>query len=305
MLYFIVNTRSRTGKAEEIWKELEQELIRKKVDYQATITAYEGHARELANEICQKPGEIRLVVVGGDGTANEVIDGMHDFHRVQLAYIPTGSGNDLARGLKITGTPLEVLDHILASKEVVPMDLGEVQFPDGSSRKFAISGGLGVDADVCKQALTSRLKKFLNKIHLGQLTYVLLTIKTVFTMPFTDAVITLEDGTRRELHGVIFMAAMNHACEGGGVPMAPRASAYDGLLSVCCVYGVPRGICLLFLPVLCMGKHEKIKGFEVIDCKSLHVVLKNPMIVHTDGEYCGEPKEMTFQCLPQLCRIVQ
>lgn len=303
MYYFIVNVKSRTGKAQQIWEELEQELIHKQVEYEAYITEYEGHGRKLAQEICSQPGQIQLIVVGGDGTANEVIDGMHDFDRISFGYIPTGSGNDLARGLKITGTPSEVLHHILSSDKIMEVDLGRVSH-DGGERLFAISAGLGVDADVCKQALTSKLKKFLNKLHLGQLTYVLLTIKTLFTMPLTDAHLEFDDGTTKDLKGTIFVAAMIHACEGGGVPMAPQASAQDGLLSVCCVHGIRRGVCLFYLPVLCMGKHEKLHGFDVINCRSFHITLEDPMIVHADGEFCGELQNMKFECLPHKYRVI-
>ena len=68
------------------------------------------------------------------------------------------------------------------------MDLGEVTAADGVSRKFAISSGIGIDADVCKQALTSKLKNFLNAIHLGSATYGILTVKTLFSMPLADGV---------------------------------------------------------------------------------------------------------------------
>ena len=67
-------------------------------------------------------------MVGGDGTANEVINGMTHFEKVRFGVIPTGSGNDLARGLGITGTPTEVIGHILNCREDYVMDLGQVSW---------------------------------------------------------------------------------------------------------------------------------------------------------------------------------
>ena len=96
MLYFIVNQKSRSGKGAKIWKEAEQVLQQSHIPYRAWTTEYEGHARELAQKICkQKDTEISLVAVGGDGTANEVINGITDFARVRFGMIPTGSGNGL------------------------------------------------------------------------------------------------------------------------------------------------------------------------------------------------------------------
>ena len=179
MLCFIVNEHSRSGKGAAIWKEAEAVLKDKNIPYEAYVTEYEGHACTLAHEICERPeDDIRLVVVGGDGTANEVINGMTHFEKVRFGVIPTGSGNDLARGLGITGSPADVMEHILNCKEDYVMDLGEVSWNGGEKpRLFAISAGAGLDALVCKKALKSKVKDTLNKIHLGKLTYLFLTEK--------------------------------------------------------------------------------------------------------------------------------
>ena len=118
MLYFIVNKKSRSGKGADVWKEVQTALEYKKIPYKAWTTEYEGHAMELAADICDFPDDdICLVVLGGDGTANEVINGMKYFEKVRFGTIPTGSGNDLARGLGIEGTPVECLERILACME--------------------------------------------------------------------------------------------------------------------------------------------------------------------------------------------
>ena len=95
MYYFIVNATSRTGKAQQIWKDVKAELDSKGIEYKFFMTGSRGHAKKLATKICKEDGEIKLVVVGGDGTANEVINGIQDFDRVKFGYVPTGSGNDL------------------------------------------------------------------------------------------------------------------------------------------------------------------------------------------------------------------
>lgn len=114
MLYFIVNEKSKSGNAKQIWKEIEEVLKVRNVSYQAFVSEYRGHAGKLAAEICaMDDNDICLVAVGGDGTANEVINGITDFEKVRFGVIPTGSGNDLARGLLLSKDPKNGAIHIL------------------------------------------------------------------------------------------------------------------------------------------------------------------------------------------------
>ncbi|MCR4610550.1 MAG: diacylglycerol kinase family lipid kinase [Lachnospiraceae bacterium] len=305
MYYFIVNATSRTGKAQKIWRDVKAELDRREVEYKYYITSAVGHAQKLAKQICSIKGDINLIVVGGDGTANEVINGMHNMDKVRFGYIPTGSGNDLGRGLGINKRkPVDQLVHILESNEILKMDLGEVTTEEGVTRKFAISAGIGVDASVCKQALTSKLKKFLNKFGLGSATYVILTVKTMFTMPLYDGTVELDDGTVKHPHNIIFCAAMNHPWEGGGVPMAPNASATDGMLSFCCVSDIKRAKCFVSLGSLMAARHDRIAGFDIYNCKSAKINLKDKMVVHADGEYCGEVKSVEFRCISEAVSVI-
>ena len=248
MLCFIVNEHSRSGKGAKIWKEAEAVLKKKNIAYESYVTQYEGHAFSLAHDICEcGADDIQLVVVGGDGTANEVINGMTHFEKVRFGVIPTGSGNDLARGLGITGTPTEVIGHILNCREDYVMDLGQVSWNGCEKpRLFAISAGAGLDALVCKKALKSKVKDALNKLHLGKLTYLFLTVQSLFTMQRT----------------------------------------------------------FLCLPLLVTANHLRIRGFEVTNCKEYDLKLKTPMVLHADGEYCGDVTEMHFQCLPKKLHVM-
>jgi diacylglycerol kinase family enzyme len=347
MLYFIVNETSRTGKSAGVWNELEQLVTYSGLEYQVFKTEYEGHATELASQICDKADDdICLIVVGGDGTMNEVLNGMTSFEKVRFGMIPMGSGNDFGRGLNLPKDPREnwnmIQKHVLAGKDSFrQIDLGQVTWQGGKNpRLFGISAGIGLDAIVCKKALRSGLKTFLNRIHLGKLTYILLTVQTLFAMDTADAEVTYsfdkEAGgmdSAAELkhlsgmaagadvsvgmadscggHAVtcrmekmIFSAAMNLRAEGGGVPMAPKGNPYDGKLSTSSAYGIPKWRTFFCLPLLVAAKHEKLKGFRLMDGKSVHISLSKPMIIHADGEYCGESAEVTFTCLPKQLKML-
>ena len=312
MLYFIVNEKSRSGKGALIWKEVEAVLKERGLSYKAWITEYEGHASVLAKDICEmEDDDICLVVLGGDGTANEVVNGMSHFDKVRFGTIPTGSGNDLARGLGLMGTPTENLESILSCMEkgkdqCFLMDLGEVSWEEcDKPRLFTISAGIGIDALVCKKALKSKVKDFLNKLHMGKLTYLILTIQSLFSMQTTDAAVHMNKKGQLNLKKVIFIAAMNFRAEGGGVPMAPAADATDGKLSVCSVWGIPKWRTFLCLPFLVMAKHLWIKGFEVNDCEEYTAKLKTPLVLHADGEYCGDVTDVTFRCHPKMLRVLK
>ncbi len=309
MFYFIVNKRSGSGKGAQTWNEIMEVLDAEHVSYKAWVTEYAGHAVTLAGEICEKEDDdICLVAVGGDGTVNEVINGMRHFERVRFGVIPTGSGNDFARGMDLSADASVNMQRIiacsrLAREENRRMDLGEVSFAGGEKpRLFAVSAGIGLDALVCKKALTSRLKDFLNRLHAGKLTYVILTVQSLFSMQTMDAAVHFDGKGGRSLKKTIFIAAMNFRCEGGGVPMAPDASAADGKLSVCSASGIPKWRTFFCLPFLVAAKHLWIRGFEVNNVTECSIRLKNPMVLHADGEYCGDVSQLRFRCLPgKLC----
>ena len=309
MYYFLVNITGGGGRTKKIWHDLSLELKDRDVRYKAYKTKGDEHVRALAGRISELPDDedIRLVVVGGDGTINNVLNGIRNFDRVALAVIPTGSGNDFARGLGIAKDPVAALQDILGDKGEEPVvrriDLGKVTW-EGGERVFGISAGAGLDALVCKQALTSRLKNVLNKINMGQMIYSLLTVKDLFTMKYIKGRAVL-GGAEMFLDKMIFLAAMNFSCEGGGVPMAPDACSDDGVLSVCLAAGVPKLRTFLCFPRLLAAKHQNLKGFTLRDCADLKLEFEIPVVVHADGEYVGDLSSISIECLPGRLRCLQ
>ena len=302
MLYFIVNQTAQTGKSSKVWEKVQTLLADADVKYKFYMTEYENHATELARMISQMDDpDICIIVVGGDGTMNEVINGIVDFERVRFGIIPAGSGNDFGRGLGIGKNTEENVKRIVKAYQngrecYRPMDLGKVSWDSGTrSRFFGISSGVGMDAIVCKKALHSGMKTFLNKLHLGKMTYILLTIQTLFSMDTATVEVEYDKESRR-FERLIFMAAMNLRAEGGGVPMAPKATPFDGRLSLSSASGIPKWRTFFCLPILVAARHERIKGFHVTDSTFARVTISKPFVLHADGEYCGDVTEATFTC---------
>lgn len=302
MYHFIVNVHGGSGKAFLKWNKIRALLRAGKIEFKVHVPQRVGHAAQIARDISSLPDdEIKIVVVGGDGTINEVLNGITDFSRVKLGLIPTGSGNDFTRGMKLPRhNQKKALDIILNSKGDKKIDLGRsTVLSTGDSRIFGISSGFGLDAIVGTGINESKIKKILNWIHLGKLSYAFLTIQTLFTMRTYSVSLKFDDEDPLFFNKLIFLAAMNFKAEGGGVPMAPKARGDDGELSVCMAAGVPKILTFLLFPLLCMGLHSHSKGFYLRNCRSLVLESDSKSILHTDGELVGNVDKVKFEVLPQ------
>ena len=184
------------------------------------------------------------------------------------------------------------------------MDLGLLRLDSGKKFVFGISSGIGMDAIVCKKTITSKLKVFLNKIHLGKLVYVILTVQTLFSMKTTNAKIKFDDEASVDINKLIFFAAMNLKAEGGGVKMAPKSVYDDDKLCSCLAYGIPKWITFFYLPLLVLGLHSKLKGFVVKKFSKAEITLNDSFTVHTDGEYIEESNHVVFECIPSKLKLL-
>lgn len=304
MYYFIVNPTSKTGRGKEYWKRVEKMLEERNVEYQVRISERAGHVQQLAKEITgERTGEkIHLVILGGDGTVNEAMQGIDDFENVVFSYIPTGSSNDLARDLKISKNPEEALEGILKAENKQFMDIGllhydtafkngePVQIPD---RKFMVGCGIGYDAAVCEESLRSKLKKVLNKLKLGKLTYLGIALKQLIQTEMIDGKIILDDKKEIPVKKMIFAVAMVHHYEGGGFMFCPDALYDDGLLDFCMGSDAGKLRMLRILPTAFKGNHVRFKEIKMFRAKKAVIEVEKPMWVQTDGEVKAQTTKMT------------
>lgn len=309
--YFIVNGNAGAGRKKSVWKHvLKPELIRRGVYFHQYECSYHGHGTKIAAQIMKEhPGELTIVVVGGDGTFNEVLNGITDFTRVRVSYIPAGSANDLGYALGIPTDPLRALSHILDHGRIYQMDIGKTTFHrDGASRYFAISSGIGLDAETCRHSVGGWLKAVFNRIHLGKLIYMLNTIRLVFTYRATEGKLIFagENGelTERRVHRLYFIAGMNQPYEGGHLAMAAGAKSDDGRLSFAMAHDLSNAKAFFSLALLALKLHERIPGYEVVDARACHIMLKDNKEVHTDGETFGGQWDVTIECLPKKLQFL-
>lgn len=309
--YIIINPASHSGKTRRTWTTLKAALKERGLTWKAYLSSGPGDVTSLTQKIVSRFGvsyddPAHIILLGGDGTLNELINGIPDFSKVILSYIPTGSGNDFARARKFTTDPVRELDRILKSRPV-PLDIGETTFTDSAgishSKRFLISSGFGFDAMVCDQVNHSRIKPFLNKIGLGQTVYLVIALKCLFFGKYPDCRLTIADGQSFSLKRMMFSAAMLEPYEGGGFKFAPKASPDDGLLDVCTVNGLPRLFVLCALPAALFGWHLIFPGIHLHRTQEVHIHADAPQYIHTDGETGYFSKDVTIRCLKGLLRF--
>ena len=312
MYQIIVNPAAKSGRGRKLWADLESEFLRRGLDYEVHFSKREGFVTALVRKLSEAweagghAGPLKLIILGGDGTVNEALQGISDFSRVEIGYIPTGSSNDLARDLKLPKDTKKILDSILSGEKRRVMDIGEISFGDGRpSRYFAVSSGIGFDAAVCAEVLTSKLKKTLNKVRLGKLIYLMIALKQLIAAKKVAADIYLDDAIEPiHIKKLFFAAAMVHKFEGGGFKFCPGADYEDGLLDVCMVGGLSKPLLLCALPFAFGGKHYVFPHVEVYRVKRIRIKVSAPLWVHTDGEVEKKDKTVTMSCHGHRLRLL-
>lgn len=298
--HVIVNPASRSGKGLAIWKkQIEPALIKEQVSYKAYLSEKSGDVTRIAREISEEAGDdtsLKVIVLGGDGTVNETLQGIRYPSRLFLGYVPTGSSNDLARDLKIPKRPVEALYQILQANTPVPMDLGCITYSDGEKRRFLVSCGIGFDAAVCAEVLRSPMKNALNKLGLGKLVYLGIALGQLFAAKAISGRLTLDNSNTIDIGNMLFTCCMLHRFEGGGFMFAPNADAHDGILNLCAVGDISKLLILCALPTAFYGKHYRFQGITPYQGKDIVIETEKSLWVHTDGEVSRKESCLKISC---------
>lgn len=303
MLYLIVNLKSRSGYAKVIWNRVKEVLTQEEIKYNVFFTEYKGHGTLLAKNITTLNENMKLVVLGGDGTVNEVIGGIEQFDKVVFGYIPTGSSNDLARSLQLPTKPQKAIMNILKPKYFTHLDIGEV-VTNKETRRFVVSSGIGFDAAICHEALDSKIKNILNKIKLGKLTYVGIALKQIALFKTQSAQIVVDGVKKINYKRIYFISSHIHKYEGGGLMLCPEAKYDDGKLDVCVIGNLSKFKILCLLPTAFSGKHVKYKDVDIIRCNEISIHTPQALPVHADGESVGIQSDISVKCLKEKITII-
>lgn len=303
MYNFIVNPHSRSGHGKEIWQQIEPILKKEHVQYTVYFTQYQKHATHIVRELTSDLDEHIIIVLGGDGTVNEAVNGITDFEKAILGYIPTGSSNDFSRSLQLPTEPAAALDTILHSGKTRPIDVGILKYGT-KQRNFAVSTGLGFDAAICHQAVVSKIKGLLNKLKLGKLTYVMIALHRLLLDQTVRLTVTVDDQEPQTFDKVYFVSVMNNLYEGGGFMMCPKACPDDGLLDAIVVSELPKWKIFFLLTTAYSGRHVRIKGVYLFQGKRIRIDSEKALPVHTDGEPIFLQNHIETLPAPKQLRII-
>ncbi len=295
----IVNPVAGANSTGKKWPQLHRLLDYIGLSFDHDYTEGAGHAIELAREAAGN-GYRYLVAVGGDGTVNEVANGiLHsgDAEAVSLGIISTGTGSDFVRS---AGIPRHYIGacSCLTSPRRYLIDVGIVEFQSKgqTSRRFFVNAaGIGFDAAAVRA--TEQLPKYFG----GTIPYLVGLLRTLVS--YRNKSVALGIGDRVEKARVLSVVVSNGNYLGGGMRIAPDASLNDSLLDVCVIGDVGKFDLLKSLPMVYKGTHGDHPKVRMQKAEKVTVESAEKVLVHADGEVLGEGPA-AFSLVPAALNIV-
>ena len=284
----IVNPAAGSGSTARRWGHIKRQLDGLEIDYDFVLTEAPGHAIDLATEAAEN-GFQSVVAVGGDGTINEVVNGLLRHtppdtpSPVDLGVINTGTGSDFVRSLGIPRNPDRACHHLL-SRQRLKVDAGIIEWVDNGEEKtryFVNAAGVGFDAETASaKARISRLLK-------GPVSYALSVGATLFgykNRPVSVRCDQAEEKIRRVLSVII----ANGSYFGGGMKVAPDAELGDQLFDVLTIGDIGKVELIQAFPRVYRGTHITHPKVTVERAATITLSSSERLLLQADGEIIGE-----------------
>jgi YegS/Rv2252/BmrU family lipid kinase len=298
----IVNPNAGNGKGHKDWGLIEGFLRKNHLTVSVKFTKAKGHAVQLTHEAVRE-GFRNILTVGGDGTLNEVVNGIFTSDAchstdITLALIPVGTGNDWGR---MFGIPLdyEKAVSLISEGKQMAHDIGVISYFNGADnmkRYFINIAGLGFESVVVRRTNFQK-----DRGRGGKAIYFYNLLMSLLSYKNTRAVITV-DGERHTADVFSINVGNGRYC-GGGMRQTPDALPDDGMLDVTVINGIGKFEIIRSLKMLYDGSilsHPKIDGYR---CKNLQVSSDAVLWAEADGESLGHtPAE--FSIIPASINIV-
>jgi len=298
----IVNPNAGNGKGEKDWDKISDLITKENIRYVVNFTERKGHAIHLTLEALEA-GYRKIITVGGDGTLNEVVNGVLTSKSckstdITLSLIPVGTGNDWGR---MFGIPLdyERAVKIIGEEKRLVHDIGKVSFYNGEGKQeryFINIAGLGFESVVVSKTNYQK-----DRGHGGKLIYFYNLLTSLMSYKNTPAEIVI-DGEAK--HANVFSVNIGNGryC-GGGMRQTPNAVPDDGFLDVTVINGMGKFEIIRNLKILYDGtilSHPKIEGYR---CRNIKVSSDSVLHTEADGESLGHtPAE--FSIIPASINVV-
>lgn len=288
----IVNPKAAGGKAIKELPEIIAVAASIAPEYLLHVTASADDGRHRAREFADR-GIERIVAVGGDGTFNEVANGILESGlRASLGIVPAGTGCDLPRTLGVPTSIKESIEFALTA-DARPMDVGFAK-TSTTGRYFLNVAGMGFDAKVADRA---QQKKRLS----GKKAYIVALTQSLTDFNYIDVKIEV-NGTEIATKA-LFVSVANAQYLAGGFHFAPMASIDDGVLDLAIIDDIPLLRFVQAVPSVIRGKHLSNPHWSHYPTTKVTVTSETPALVQLDGEIVGtSPAE--FSIVPKALDIV-
>lgn len=266
------------------------------------VTRFCGDARNYVSDYCRKWGKARFIACGGDGTLEEVLNGIVGCDGAEIGVMPLGTGNDFCRNLPCKKAAIK--PEAFVTGNTINCDVMKYTEKETGVERYCMNMfNIGFDCNVADMTNTLKGKSFIT----GSVAYVL----SIFVMLLKKkgAALKLELDGKVIHNGKLLLTSVANGCYcGGGIKSNPGASINDGLMDVNIVKNVSRFNFITKLPFYMKGTHTKLKNIEKIitthKCKKLSITpLNGKMRLCTDGEICTIG-EITIDIIPSAIRFV-
>jgi YegS/Rv2252/BmrU family lipid kinase len=255
-------------------------------------------AAEVYNKLNRE--DVHLMLAGGDGTYNSIVNLVDPPYKFKISFIPSGSGNDLARYFNLDSNSITALKKAILRDTQTNMDVWDttIKFEDGTieNRKFINTLGIGFDAYV---GTIKAKKKFLS----GIAVYILSLFQGLFS--YDSVKYTLANNEKLQFSGeAMFITTGNGIYSGGGFKITPNALVHDGVLEICIVEDMSLPKIFVNLPKAITGTHGRIKETTLFNTTNYTMSLERPAYLHLDGEtYTKKAIGVSVELSPYKLRI--
>ncbi len=297
----IINPGAFSGKSLQSWAKVKNVLRTYHVSFCEFDSPTIARCHEIVSQLV-KNGEERIMVVGGDGTLNQVINALlsagSPINNIKLAVIPAGTGNDWARTHNIPNRPEKIM-HMLTKGHFFEHDIGKITRKDvhtGNSYYFINMAGLGFDPEVIRRIQRTKQKRYASKlIYLKNLLMTLSAYKPVFCK------LTFDD---HSVETPLFTMAVG-ICKynGNGMKQVPMAIPDNGLFDVVYIQPLTVWEIMSKLPLLYSGKHINYKKVHHVRTKTITIQPKGKLYAEIEGELLDEG---TFEltCIEKKIKVL-
>lgn len=286
---FIINPTAGKGKALGLVPIIRDYFKGKPDKYVIKITEYPGHATKIAREYANS-GTCRIYSIGGDGTVNEIVNGMAGT-KASLGVIPAGSGNDFIRSIHGEYQSSDIVADTIRGQE------RSIDLARANGKYFINISSIGFDADVVYNAQKFKRLPYIP----GSMAYLFSLIYTIFKNKISEVKVTIDD---QEISLKILLATVaNGRFYGGGMLPAPAAALDDGLLDICLVREVNRLKILTLFPKYMKGEHGEIEYVSFKRAKKIKIESKETIALNIDGEILTG-QEIEFEILKGAINVI-